>query len=224
MMMRRFLFCLSVFLFLYGMKGLYLVHRCRSRTEEYRMIISGSDDLNTAAALYSESHPDFSGFLVFDSGILSVPVMYDPEQSLFYLDHDTEGRKDPAGVPFTFHSAEDPVITVFGHLVYYDEQAAFSPLQTLSDRDVCLKNRWFRFVTPSGTARYEIRSVIKVRHDQNTEYPVMVPEPDETWLNAVRQYRLEDEMTFLTDDQYMILQTCLRNVPDVHLLLIAVKV
>ena len=219
--LRKTVFALSSCLLVYALQGLY---RPLQSSLQYRRTNAAIRDGTFRESITLQESMDVFAVLTFDSGLLAVPVMRDEADNPFYIDHGLHGEEDPAGMPFTFNAPDDPVITVFGHLVYYDDQAAFSPLQVLMDPDVCEANRFVNLVFLDETRRYEIRSVFTVDEEHNTDFPAMPGVPSPEWIDYAQYYRMPGTSPFTAGDRFLVLQTCCRNRKNVHLLIVAAEI
>ncbi len=184
-----------------------------------RMIVQ--EGKQQSAGHLREINPDLFAVLSFDSGLLVSPVMSCDLRDQKYISRDVYGNESTVGTPFTPNGPDDQVITVFGHLVYFDDSAAFSPLQDLLDPEAFRRNRFLELIYPDRTDHYELFAVIVQNADDADGFSIIPGRVGESWLNTVRQHMII-EKTLRPEDRYIILQTCRRNHPDEHILFIGV--
>ncbi|MBQ9328172.1 MAG: class B sortase [Solobacterium sp.] len=160
-------------------------------------------------------NPDLVGYLVFDSGIVSSPVVqgYSNES---YLKTSFEREYSSQGTLFMDYNStlNSQHYTIFGHNVYYDDSAMFSPVSRIVTQEEYEKNRYFSLYTYEGRIMYEITNVIYFTDDDFLDYDYtrteFMSENDfEIWMDLNRNRNLihaENSITY--QDHFVTLQTC----------------
>ena len=161
---------------------------------------------------------DLAAYLSFESGLVSVPVVqgYDNEQ---YLRQSFEKQYSTQGVPFMDADAslDSTHFVIFGHNVYYDDSAMFSPLAGLCSQDSYAQNRVFDLYTADEVRSYVITNVYYFTDDDSLAYDYMQKEfSDEasfnSWISIPNARNLIDSGSDCIQygDSFVTLQTCKR--------------
>ena len=93
----------------------------------------GTDCTAEMWQLLHAENSDFIAWLDFDSGLISLPVVQGKDNEE-YLSRNFDGSPGPQGTVFRHCSAgpDSPNQVLYGHTVYYDSKARFSPLAVLT--------------------------------------------------------------------------------------------
>lgn len=164
---------------------------------------------------YRNVNPDLCGLLVFDSGLICLPVVQGEDNS-FYLNHDFDGRKSSMGTPFldVRSSWNDTGKVIYGHHVFRDENMMFSPLLRLSDEEVFGKNRTFHICRDEMTYDYEILYVLEMPVGDMDRFELCLSEYEsEAYFDEFRAYLEAHDLNASDrrleyDDRYLVLMTC----------------
>lgn len=180
---------------------------------------------------YYNQNSDYIGWLSFESDIISEPVMFSNDNEK-YLRKDFYLEKDGKGTVFmdqdcTLNSKN---ITLYGHYVYYDENAKFSPLHLLKDEDNYEKNQIIHFKLKDEIRTYQIFAVYYYdwMNEAGYFYQTADFQTEEGFLRHVR--RAKDRAMYDTsieingEDRILTLQTCVRNRDDLRLIVVAKQI
>lgn len=176
---------------------------------------------------YQKINPDLKAVLVFENGLLSLPVVQTHDNTT-YLKTGFNGLYDRKGTPFLDcrDCLSDPAFLIYGHLVYYDSTKSFSPLEKLENQDAYEKNQTFFLVTDKEIRTYEIISVFRIViqdhsfdqrksffHDQNDF---------ENWIGyAEKHNEIQTWKQAEITDRFCLLQTCVRENDNERLIVLA---
>ena len=173
---------------------------------------------------------DLIGYLSFDNGLISTPVVKGVDNDE-YLRKSFEGKYSSQGVPFMNSTSElnDVNIILFGHNVYYDQNAMFSKLTTLKDQKTYDANKYFSFCTETEKRDYVITNVFYYTEEEMQEHDYLQTEfRDEgefnSWISFANTRNLIDNGADFIQygDNIMTLQTC-KNWNDTTVILVLAK-
>ena len=177
-----------------------------------------------------EKNDDFAGYLIFDSGIVEEPVMQARYEDQ-YLSKDFDGSWNSSGTPFLdpYCTVNSDNMTIYGHRVYTDDHARFSPLEKMTDQEVFDQNSSFSFYDENGARHYEIAAVLTVEPEEadlfrysRSEFESREEKLD--YINLINTCNLiNTDIALSTSDHFMTLQTC-RKWADTHIVIIAKEV
>ncbi|MBQ4342626.1 MAG: class B sortase [Erysipelotrichaceae bacterium] len=180
---------------------------------------------------YYNQNNDYVGWLSFDSGIISEAVMFSGDNDK-YLRKDFYLNKDGKGTVFMDMDCtlDSRNITMYGHYVYYDENAKFSPLHLLKDEGNYETNKIITFKLKDEIRTYEVFAVYYYdwMNDVSYHYQTAEFQTEEGFLRHVR--RAKDRSMYKTDveiegdDNLLTLQTCVRNRSDLRLIVVAKEI
>ena len=181
--------------------------------------------------VYADQNPDYMGHLSFESGIISEAVMYSGNNDKylrkdFYLKHDTQGTVF-MDMDCTLDSRN---ITMYGHYVYYDEDAKFTPLHLLKEEENYEDNKFIQFQLKDEIRTYQVFAVYYYDwmkeagyHYQTTDF-----QTEEGFLRHVRRAKeramYDTNVEIEASDSILTLQTCVRNRDDLRLIVVAVEI
>ena len=94
-----------------------------------------------------QENKDFVGYLKFDSGIIELPVVQAKDND-YYLRRSFYKEYSEQGIPFMDAecNSSSKNVVIYGHNVYYDDNAMFSPLSFLIDQQKFEENQTFSFI------------------------------------------------------------------------------
>lgn len=190
--------------------------------EEYRA------NLEAEFMVYYDQNQDYVGWLAFNSGIISEPVM-DSNDHEKYLRSNFLLEKDDEGTVFVDMDADvdSRNITLYGHYVYYDETAKFSPLHLLKEEKNYSKHKDITLKLKNEIREYEVFAVYYYDWENDISYVYNTADfqTEEGFLRHVR--RAKERSMYQTDvevdgdDNLLTLQTCVRNRDDLRLIVVA---
>ncbi len=210
------------------------VEAVRSRAAELHRIMEelpegkGKEEGNSAFQSLKEANPDLRAILEFDSGLIWLPVVQSDEPE-YYLRRDFYGNDSPEGTPFFDSNTRmgDTNMVIYGHHVYYDEDAQFSPLAKLTDQQFYEQNSRFTLVFEDETREYAITHVYILTLDEYQDYDYRQPQfsSEEEWT---RWIALPDEKNLVSPserleygDKFVTLQTCRAWQEDTRIIVLA---
>ena len=161
---------------------------------------------------------DFVGWVKFDSGLINLPFMYNKTDD-YYLRRDFHKNYDGSGIPFmeSAQTLDSRNITIYGHYVYFDETSMFTPLDQLRFPENYEANKIFRLYLENEIRTYEVAAVVEFDTKKEWKYAEGTYDEDE-WRKFVsyavgfRNYDTGVKMRL--SDNYVTLQTCIRNRTD----------
>ena len=176
---------------------------------------------------FSEINPDFIGYLQFDSGIISQPIVQGKDNS-FYLNHGYDRSENHMGAVFmdAADKLEDMNIVLYGHNVYADHTAMFSPLEDLTDHEKAIENQTLKIWYRDEVVSYRIVYAYFFDCDDYEIYDYQVrnftsEEEFGRWIDYVKDKDLigtGEEIAY--GDRLLTLQTCRRFDEDVRLIIL----
>lgn len=173
---------------------------------------------------------DFIGYLKFDSELLSTPVVQAKDND-YYLRRSFYKEYNEQGIPFMDYNCTNysQNIVIYGHNVYYDDTAMFSPLASLEKQEVFEQNQTFKLYLDGEVRSYKIVNIYEVDTSQSSfefQRPNFTDEEDfESWYVTPRQNNLitaNDTLTYA--DNFVTLQTCKRFYQSTRILIIAKEI
>lgn len=143
-----------------------------------------------------------------------------------YLETDFDGDYDGKGTAFLDYRNEldDQNLIIYGHYVYYDDQAMFSPLHQLKEFENYNQNQLIFFNTPETVRQYEIAFVYYYEMgNRNLEYfHTNYGGRLENYVSHIQEKSFYDTSISLNnDDCFLTLQTCVRDREDLRLIVVA---
>lgn len=158
---------------------------------------------------------DFIGWIKFDSELINLPILHSDAED-YYLRRDFNKEYSDTGSIYLDSKQEldNKNITLYGHYVYGNSKAMFSPLSVLETKEGYEANKIFRLYLENETRTYEICAVVKYS-TEDTWYFNNPSYTSEEWANFVdfgennklypTDINMDENGVFLT------MQTCIRN-------------
>ena len=180
----------------------------------------------TFDSLKSENS-ELVGYLKFDSEILATPVVQAKDNN-YYLRRSFYKEYNELGIPFMDASCttNSQNIVIYGHNVYYDDTAMFSPLSFLEDQKMFEENQTFKFYIDGEVRSYKITNIYEIDTSIDSfefQRPNFENEEDfENWYSVPTINNLiktNDSITYT--DNFITLQTCKRFYQNTRILIIA---
>lgn len=170
--------------------------------------------------LYGENN-DLVGYLQWDSGIISQPVVQG-EANNSYLRTSFYGKYSTTGTVFldSGMSLNDQNFVLYGHNVYIDHSAMFTPLLTLEDQDTYEKNSTLALYTLDGAKLYQMIGIYEITYNefQTSEYQdkysfqrtEFYDDADaQAWIDYVKEHSMIESLYDAeSGDKFMCLQLC----------------
>lgn len=179
-----------------------------------------------------EMNNDLKGYLMFDTGILSKPVVQSYDND-FYLRKGFTGSYHTSGTAFMDYACtlDSTNITIYGHNVYYDDSAMFSPISFLVEQDYYDENSEFSFYLDNEVRHYQITNVyyITMENPEHRDFARSEFESPETFA---KWYEKADTLNLIKSkhgsinygDKILTLQTCRRWDDDRNIIVVAKEV
>ncbi len=174
---------------------------------------------------FKEINEEFVGILRFDSSLVNLPVAQSDDNEK-YLKHAIDQTEDKFGALFMDYrnTLDDQNIIIYGHLVYYDDLAMFSPLQKLTDKSNYESNSTFDLILDSKVRHYKIAYIYHyIMDDPTLEYfhvnyeEMLIP-----YIESISKKVLYETGVVIEEgDKFITLQTCIRNRDDLRLIIVA---
>ena len=176
-------------------------------------------------------NPDFQGYLAFETGLIEMPIVQGKDNDE-YLKLSFERNQDTQGTPFMDVNCNlrSVNITVYGHNVYYDSSAKFSPLEKLTDKKEFDSNRRLFFFLEDEVREYETLYVCYVSYDDTEDFDYaksyfVTAEIFHGWLDFLKERSLFNQNEDVSDfDHFLTLQTCRKWNDNEHLLVVCREV
>ena len=174
-----------------------------------------------------KENSDFIGYLKFESGLLETPVVQGQDNDEYLL-KSFEGKYDTQGVPFmdAMASKYSTNITIYGHNVYYDADAKFSPLERLAYDDTVKDNQTVLFYLDDEYRKYQVIAVLYITSEEEEEIDYaqsafITNRQKNEWIQfMMRKNMIHSETNPSIFDNYLTLQTCRKWNDNEHLLVI----
>ena len=179
-----------------------------------------------------EENGDFVGYLVFKSKILSLPVVQSGDND-FYLRKSFDKKYNEQGIPFMDCDCDinSTNITIYGHNVYYDDTAMFSPISFFVDQKKLDGNEVFYFYLENEVRTYQITDVyyLNVGEDNDGYDYLQTHFTDENNFNHWYSYAHSRNLIYINnkityDDNFITLQTCKRYDSNHRIIVLAKEI
>lgn len=176
-----------------------------------------------------EINPEYVGELHFESGLITQNVVkaWDNEK---YLSLSWDLQESSQGAAFLDYrnSVNDQNMIMYGHYVYKDESAMFGPLHELVDEENYEANKYIDLKFELETRRYEVAYVFYYEMN-NPQMEYWHTNYEESYFNeylkTIEKKSFYDTGVDLTmDDNFITLQTCVRNRDDLRLIVVAKQI
>lgn len=164
------------------------------------------------------NYPATIGYIAWDDEFISQPIAWTTDNDT-YLYAGLGGNFDEQGTVFmdSRDTTDSQNITLYGHYVYYDTSARFSPLSRLTDQSTYDSHHRFRIWFEDRVNTYEIAYVAHLNKDTESDFDYALSDyysddvfnSHRKWLDnhqliyPVEQARLES-----SEDKTVTLQTC----------------
>lgn len=177
-----------------------------------------------------EENVDLIGYLKFDSGILSLPVVQANDNN-YYLRRSFYKKYNDQGVPFMDASCttNSQNMVIYGHNVYYDDSAMFSPLSFLTNQEKFEESQYFTFYLDGEVRKYVITDVYEIdinnsNYDfQKTDFSNQ-DEFDKWYQTTHERSVVSSKQTLTYNDNFITFQTCKRFYQDSRIIILAKEI
>lgn len=175
---------------------------------------------------YKTVNQDYMGDLVFESGLLNEKVVHSTDNEK-YLNLSWDLLESSHGTVFMDYrnTLEDQNIIMYGHYVYNDESLLFGPLHDLVKKENYENNKTIYLNLENEQKKYEVAYVYYYEMDNPVlEYFHTNYDEDyfKLYFDNVKNHAFYDTgIEIEYGDQFLTLQTCVRNRDDLRLIVIA---
>ena len=167
----------------------------------------------TAFQKLKEVNSDLIGYIEFNSGIVSQPIVQSSEVD-FYMRRSFYKQHNDQGTIFLDENMtlEDTNFVLYGHNVYYDASAMFSPVSKLVNQQYYENNKYFKIYTDSKIKEFEITNVYYVDESEGYLYQentFLYEDEFNEWIKIPNERNLilpTEHIHF--GDKFATLQTC----------------
>lgn len=169
---------------------------------------------------------DLVGYLKFDSKIIELPVVQAKDND-YYLRRSFFKEYNEQGIPFMDAecNAYSKNVVIYGHNVYYDDKAMFSPLSFLVEQEKFEQSQTFSYYTENERIKYQIVAVyiIDIYEGFDFQRQSFASENNfDDWYNFIQNRNLiQTKETLGYNDKFMTLQTCKRFNENGRILILA---
>ena len=158
---------------------------------------------------------DFVGWIRFDSDLVNLPFVHSGDD--FYLKHNFVKDYSTSGTIYMNgnQNVESRNITLYGHYVYANEKAMFTPLDKLRKDENYEANKVFRLYLENEIRTYHVAAVIQYDIRQGGwifDAPDYSEDEWHAFLKYAQTHALYETSEPISDNaNYVTLQTCIRG-------------
>lgn len=181
--------------------------------------------------VYYNQNNDFKGILSFESKIINERVVQAQDNDK-YLRKNFNLKKDIEGTVFMDADCtlDSKNITIYGHNVYYNSKAKFSPLHLLTKQQNYEKNKIFTFKLRDEVRTYQVFAVYY--YDWKNDAGFFYNTPDfqtaegfQRLITNSKKRAFYDTGVKIEDDDYILtMQTCVKYKSDLRLIVVAKEI
>ncbi len=226
----------------------YLVNNLQPSFENTATISDNTNDIvvdkNIHYDDYHSKNEDYIAYLKFENGLLEYPVFQGDSNDAYIVTNWENMEYDIEGSIFMDYrnkfdgNDRDQNLIIYGHYVYADEEAKFGPLHDLKDVENYEKNKYLTLEFKDELRRYEVAYAYYciLVDDGNGEYLYTVDDMQFNMTNYDDDYfdiymkTVNDNKFYSTgvdisyDDKMLTLQTCVKDHPELRLIVIAKEI
>jgi len=162
----------------------------------------------------AKQNSDFCGWIRFDSDLVNLPFVNSGDD--FYLRHNFMKEYSSSGTVYMNgdQTLDSRNITLYGHYVYANDKAMFTPLDKLRYKENYEENKVFRLYLENEIRTYRIAAVVQYNAGSNWVFdaPEYSDEEWHTFLTYAQTHMLYRTSEPISDNaNYVTLQTCIRG-------------
>ena len=180
--------------------------------------------------LYSINN-DLYAIIQFEDNLIYQPVVQFKDNDK-YINTSFFNENNSQGTIFldAYYDDEDDIKIIYGHNVYYDAKAMFSPLEKLFNQDEYEKYKYFKLYYQNFMETYLIFACLEYDIYENSfdyQRDKFIDEKMfDKWINYILENNmiLLEEQQYSIEDDYILLHTCKRWDEDKRLLIVAKKI
>ena len=188
--------------------GYYIISFSCTNSNDKTII---DEEYNNEWDKYYDINNDYIGHIVFDSGIINLPVLQTDDND-YYLRRNLYKEYDIKGIPFIDYrcSINDQNIIIYGHYIGKGSKEMFSPLERLADsRD----NDSLQLRLRTSIKRYKLKSVMIVDGENNSFYPFLLQNYSQNNIEELNDYIRNNSVyhsdtIIVSNDNILTLITC----------------
>lgn len=176
--------------------------------------------------IFKAENNDFVGYLQFNSGIISTPVVMTGDNT-YYLNHNFCKSKDWRGCSYVdcVQGVSDN-ITIYGHNITGNTTLLFSPLKLLKLQSYYDANKYITLYLENTVNQYEVCYVYELTYKMAQTYDYTQSDFSKNewndFITVPEQNNLIASDTRLEyGNAFMTLQTCIDNSDDKRLIVVA---
>lgn len=198
----------------------------RNKEQSFQKMI---DERKDAFEALAKINPDLFAILSFDDGFISEPIVKGIDND-YYLHRAFDGSYSSQGTAFVDarYQKADQIMFIYGHNVYYDRSAMFSPLASLLDQDEFERHDKFELIYQGHKESYGICMglLVDVEDQQimQTQFASLIAW--QTWYAKLKGYAKLESSYHVPSfaDKMVILQTCYEHDADKRIWIVAKKI
>lgn len=178
-----------------------------------------------------QRNPDIIGWLKIDSTRIDYPVMRNPQDAQYYLNHDFDKKMSKNGLPFLdVHSSNSDILLIHGH--HMKSGMMFADLMKYKKESYYKEHATFHFSTLYEKEEYEIVAVILSKVYRKTDdvfkyyqiEKVGTSAEFDSYIQNIKKLALYDTgVTPRYGDKLIVLSTCEYSTEDGRLAVVARK-
>lgn len=178
---------------------------------------------------------DYRGWLIWDSNMISTPILQSATDSSYYLDHNIYGNYVIGGAAFMEPEAslDSQNLTLYGHSVFITNSQTtgqmFSDLRNLENQSFYDSNKTFKVYWEDKVESYEVISVCEtnVATDQWAYEQANFDSADafNNWIGYANNHNyISTDLEGEYGDKFITFQTCKYREGDDRIIVIAKKI
>ena len=202
---------------------------------QYKIIMSEMPDVERETDTFTEENwqdfyeinEDFIGWIEFDSGLISQPIVQGPDDS-YYLRRNLNREYAETGIVFleAENQLSDQNIILYGHNVYADETAMFSPLHNLVNQELYEANKDMNLYLENEIRSYRIFCIYYFDTDDYKVFDYQqrnwtTEEEFNDWIRYAQDKNLiNSDVQVSSADHLLTMQSCKPYDPDQRVLVL----
>lgn len=181
-----------------------------------------------------EKNADCFGYIEIPGTVLSYPVMFTPEDYMYYLNKNIDKEKEKRGLPFMDEATkigESQNYIIYGHNM--NDTTAFGSLKEYLSKSYYEEHKYIYFNTAVSEGVYEIMAVVKTKiynvEDQCFKYHkyggVLTKSEFKTYVSEMTKASVyKTGVTAEWGDELLTLSTCNRYTENGRLVIVAKRI
>ncbi|MCI5773415.1 MAG: class B sortase [Erysipelotrichaceae bacterium] len=201
-------------------------HLNKMKQKQWQILLK--DDEHEAFKRLKQTNDELFCIMEFAGNFINLPIVKTSDNQK-YLRLSFEGQASSQGTPFVDwrYQANDKVMFIYGHNVYADDHAMFSPLASLLKQASYEKHHCFSLLYEDKKEEYGIcmALVVDIFADELWQSTFADNKDFKQWLTKIKSYdQLKSVYEPIDDeDKLVILQTCYESDDDKRIWIVAKK-